>query len=672
MKLLKIPLIIGALLASVGAIATSPVPGIDLTSFDKTVRPQDNLFLYVNGGWIKSTQIPADKGSYGAFDALQDLGDERVRKIIQAAAAQHAEPGSDAQKIGDLYQSFMDEARIEKLGLTPLQNDLAAVDKVTNANDLASYFGNAQLRAGNMPLTLSVEIDSKNSSRYLATFTQSGLGLPDRDYYLQNDPRFVKARNDYVTYLTRLFTLSGQSSPADMAKTVLALETALARMQWSNVENRDPIKTYNKMTPAELQKLAPGLNCASFLAGGKMANVDALNVTQPSYAKALGTLMTTQPVTAWRAYLKARLLDSAAPFLSKDYVDAQFAFSGHALNGIAENQPRWKRAVGVTEDGLGQAIGKLYVAQYFPPDYKARMKVLVGNLMKAYAQSIDQLTWMSPETRKQAQNKLARYGVKIGYPDKWRDYSALQIRPNDLYGNLRRVAGFEYNRDLEKLGKPVDRDEWEMTPQTVNAEYDPLLNQIVFPAAILQPPFFDMAADDAVNYGGIGAVIGHEISHGFDDQGSQYDADGNLHDWWKPQDRRRFKALTDKLVAQYAAYEPLPDMHINGRLTLGENIADNSGLEIAYKAYHLALNGKTAPVIDGLTGDQRFFIGFAQIWRSKERDESLLQSIKTDPHSPAEYRVLGVASNSNAYYQAFGVKPGDKMYKPPKQRIQIW
>ena len=672
MKISKLTALIGPLLVCVGTWASpSSVPGIDLDNFDNAVRPQDNLFLHVNGAWLKKIPIPADKGSYGAFDKLRDLSDERVHDIIKTAVAQRAAPGSEAQKIADLYQSFMDEAAIEKRGLTPLQDELAAVDKLGSTDDLAWYFGKMQRYGVDMPLTLGIEIDAKDSRRYLPAVGQSGLGLPDRDYYLQNDPRFVKAREAYLAYLTRLFTLSGQSDPAGMAKAVLALETALAKAQWSNVENRDPVKTYNKMTPVALRKLAPGFNWPNFLSAGKL-NVTELDLAQPSYARQLGVLVAEQPISAWRAYLKARLLDSAAPFLSQDYVDAQFAFAGTALNGTTENLPRWQRAVGLTQAGLGDAVGKLYVAKYFPPEHKARMEALVANLMKAYAQSIDQLAWMSPETKKQAQDKLAKYNVKIGYPNKWLDYSALQIEPDDLFGNVQRLAEFGYNYELSKLNKPVDRDEWEMTPQTVNAYYNPQRNEIVFPAAILQPPFFDINADDAVNYGGIGAVIGHEISHGFDDQGSQFDGDGNLHDWWKAEDKRRFKTLADKLVAQYAAYEPLPGMHINGQLTLGENIADNSGLQIAHKAYLLALDGQAAPVLDGMSGDQRFFVSFAQIWRNKMREETLLQLSKTDPHSPPEYRPIGASVNSDAFYQAFGVKPGDKMYKPSDKRIRIW
>ncbi|MDR3429345.1 M13-type metalloendopeptidase [Silvimonas sp.] len=670
MKHFKLATLTGALLLSLH-VAAAPVSGIDFANFDKTVRVQDDLYLHTNGTWIKNTTIPADKGSTGAFLMLRDLSEARSRKIIEDAAAKPV-AGTESQQIGDLYRSYMDEATVEKLGVTPVKPALAAIDKLASADDVVRYFGQLQPLSVSTPLMLGVEVNPKDSRQYLPAAYQGGLGLPDRDYFLLDDPRFVAARGAYLTYLTKLFTLAGETQPAEQAKAVIALETALAKVQWSKVENRDPVKTYNKLTVAELQKLSPGFNWQAFLEGGKMGSVADVDLGQPTYATALGKLLQDQPLATWRSYLKARVLADAAPLLSKAFVDNNFEFHGKALTGTTEDQPRWKRAVALEQAGLGEAVGKLYVAQYFPPAYKARMEALVGNLLKAYGQSIDKLTWMGPETKKQAQIKLAKYAVKIGYPNTWRDYSTLQIKPDDLFGNATRISEFSYNRDLARLGKPVDRSEWLMTPQTVNAYYNPPMNEIVFPAAILQPPFFDMAADDAANYGAIGAVIGHEISHGFDDQGSQFDADGNLKEWWTADDRAKFTALTDRLVAQYDAYEPLPGQHVNGKLTLGENIADNSGLQIAYKAYHLSLNGKEAPVIDGLTGDQRFYLAFAQVWRSKTRDESLLRQVKSDPHSPASFRAIGAVENSDAFFKAFDVKQGDKMYKPEDQRIRIW
>ncbi|NIE63793.1 M13 family metallopeptidase [Burkholderia sp. Ax-1719] len=672
MRLLPIFTASAILLASASAACAAAHSGIHSADFDNSVRPQDDLYQYANGAWLKHASIPSDRESYGVFDELIDLNDERLHGIIESAAAGQNPPGSDARKIGDLFQSFMDVPALEKLGVTPLRVELAAIDSVSSAQALARYMGRAQSLGIDMPLRLSVDVDAKDSSRYLAIGAQGGLGLPDRDYYLQDDARFKHARNAYVAYLTQLFSLTGEPNPAQIARDVLTLETQLARAQWSKVENRDPARTYNRMTPAALGKLAPQLDADDFLRAGKMGNVAALDVSQPSYVKTLGQLMTSQPIATWRSYLKARLLNHAAPYLSRAFVDAQFAFEGKALSGTPENLPRWKRGVALTQKGLGEAVGKLYVAHYFPPENKARIEQLVSNLLKAYASSIDGLTWMSPETKRRAQEKLARYGVKVGYPLKWRDYSALRIERADLYGNVARIGAFNYEHDLAKLNQPVDRDEWELTPQDVNAGYSPTGNEIVFPAAILQPPFFDVSADDAVNYGSIGAIIGHEISHGFDDKGSQYDANGNLHNWWRPEDRQRFDALTARLVAQYSAYMPLPGLHINGQLTLGENIADNAGLQVAYKAYRLSLNGREAPVIGGMTGDQRFFIGFAQIWRNKSRDEALLQQIKIDPHSPDPYRALGATLNCDGFYRAFAVKPTDKMYLPVARRVQIW
>jgi len=525
-----------------------------------------------------------------------------------------------------------------------------------------------------VPVRMGVRQDAKDSSRYQLGISQSGLGLPDRDYYSEQDPRFSKAREAYRSYLTSLFKLAGERPEVASGKAdaVIALEAKLARAQWSKVDNRDPEKTYNKFDLAGLKTLAPQLDWAALLTAAGADKASDVNVSQPNYVQTLGTLLASEPLAVWRDYLQAHLLDEYAPLLSKPFVEAHFAYREQALSGTQELRPRWKRGVGLIEANLGEAVGKLYVAQYFPPAAKQKMETLVGNLMKAYAQSIDKLAWMSPATKARAQDKLAHYGVKIGYPSKWIDYSGLVVKADDLVGNATRGAEFNYRRNLAHLGQPIDREEWGMTPQTVNAYYNPSKNEIVFPAAILQPPFFDAEADDAVNYGGIGAVIGHEISHGFDDKGSQFDGVGNLHNWWQDTDRQAFTGLTDQMVAQYNLYQPIAGRFVNGKLTLGENIADLSGLQIAYKAYQLSLAGKPADKLDGFSGDQRFFIGFAQVWRGKVREERQLQLLTTDPHSPGRYRPIGAAVNSDAFMAAFGVKQGDGMYKPESERIRIW
>lgn len=659
-----------ALALPLAALAASP-SGIVLDNFNPAVRIQDNLYDAVNGGWEARTEIPADRSSWGAFNELRDLSEQRVRSLIEQAAH---EDDASARQIGALYQSFMDEARIEALGQQPLAPLLAGIDAIRSRPALMRALGQLQIAGLSLPLDLSVEADARDARRHLFQIQQAGLALPDRDYYLVDDARFVAARQAYRDYLQQLYTLSGDSprQASQRVARVLALETRLARLQWTQVANRDPAKTYNKLDLAGLHKLSPRIDWRSLLAAAEAQQVRELNVAQPSYIAALGQLLASEPLASWRDYLRARALDSYAPLLPKAYADAHFRFHEQSLAGAKQARPRWKRAVEQVERQLSEAVGQRYVAQYFPPAAKHKMEELVGNLMRAYAQSIDRLSWMSPATRAAAQQKLAAYQVKIGYPEKWRDYSALVLRADDLVGNVQRGRAFTYRYELARLGRPVDRAEWGMSPQTVNAYYNPSLNEIVFPAAILQAPFFDAAADDAVNYGGIGAVIGHEISHGFDDQGSQFDAHGNLRNWWQDSDRQAFDGLTGRLVAQYSQYQPVSGRFVNGQLTLGENIADLSGLQIAYQAYQLSLNGQPAPVLDGFSGDQRFFIGFAQVWRSKTRPERTLQLLTMDPHSPANLRPVGAAVNSDAFAAAFGLKPGDGMYKPESERIRIW
>jgi predicted metalloendopeptidase len=498
--------------------------------------------------------------------------------------------------------------------------------------------------------------------------------MPDRDYYLApKDPKLASIRAAYRQHIERMLSLAGDASAAANADAILALETALARVQWTKVANRDPIKTYNKTAVTKLAALTPGFEWRSYLdESGLGSRVSTVIVSQPSYMRGFGTILARTPLPTWKAYFRWHLLRAYGRYLDQRFVDESFGFDGKVLRGIPENRPRWKRGVAVVETSLGFAAGKLYAAKYFPPESKARMQVLVANLRDAYRDSIEKLDWMGPATRREAQDKLAKLTTKIGYPDKWRDYSSLEIRRDDLVGNVMRAVAFEYARNLNKLGKPIDRDEWFMTPQTVNAYYNPSMNEIVFPAAYLQPPYFDPAADDAANYGGVGATIGHEISHGFDDTGSQFDGDGNLRDWWTKADHQRFAAKTKVLVAQYDAFSPLPGYHVNGKLTLGENIADNSGLEIAYKAYRLSLKGREAPVIDGMTGDQRFMLSYAQGWREKIRPEQQIVYLKSDTHSPDQFRCNGSLANLDAFYAAFQVKQGDAMYLPPEKRVRIW
>jgi putative endopeptidase len=645
--------------------------GIDLQWIDKSVRPQDDLYQYLNGKWLKTFQIPPDKAVYGSFTAIDDAIQLELRGIIESLPPSGGD--ADTQKVVDMYASFMDEGHLETLGLQPLQAEFAAIDAMKDASAIPATMAHLTKIGAGGPFGLNVGVDAKNSSQYAVTIFQSGLGMPDRDYYLKDDAKLKTTRSKYVAHMEKMLSLAGDGQADKNAAAILALETSIAQVQWTRVENRDPIKTYNKRTFTELPQVMAGYDWRSYLHGtGIDGRADWLIVSQPSYFSSLSKIMSSTPLPVWKAYFKWRVLAAAAPYLSKQFVDERFAFNGTVLRDVPENQPRWKRGINLIDGSLGEALGKRYVEKYFPPESKARMQVLVHNVLEAYRRDIELLDWMSADTKVGAQLKLAKVSPKIGYPDHWRDYSALRIERNDLHGNVTRAAEFEYWRQVDKLGKPVDRTEWNMTPQTVNAYYNPTKNEIVFPAAILQPPFFDAKADDAVNYGGIGGVIGHELSHGFDDRGSQYDADGNLHDWFTKEDHDKFAAKTKALVEQYNAYEPVPDYHVNGALTLGENIGDNSGLAIAYRAYHLSLGLHEAPVIDGFTGDQRFYMGWSQVWRGKAREAETIQRIKTDPHSPAAVRGLAPLRNQPGFYKAFNLKPGDKMYLAPEQRVSIW
>ena len=657
------------------------VSGLDRGAADPSVRIQDDAFRAVNGKWLATTVIPADRNSAGAFDRLYDDTQPQLRDLIEAAAKSAGTSGSgdpvtaaEARKIGDLYASFMDEARIESLGVQPVATMLARIDAAKTRADLVALMSELDRTGIDTPFSAVVHQDAKDSTHYVVDFVQGGIGLPDRDYFLAGkDQRFASIREKYQVFLARLLSLSGEKDAAAKGRAVFELETALARAQWDRVANRDPVKTYNLVAIKDLKTLAPHIDWPRYLAAAEITGkTDAVVVSQPSYIKGLDQAIANSPLATWKAYFKTRFLTTYAQYLNREFVDTRFAFEGTVLHGTPENRPRWKRGVQLVESAIGEGLGKLYVAKYFPPQSKARMDELVKNLLAAYQTSIDGLDWMSPETKREAQAKLAKFKPKIGYPVKWRDYSGLELARDDLVGNVMRARSFEYRRNIAKLGKPIDRDEWGLTPQTINAYYNPELNEIVFPAAILQPPFFNAQADDAVNYGAIGAVIGHEISHGFDDQGSQYDGNGNLRNWWTDADRQRFGEKTKALIAQYSAYAPVKGYNVNGALTLGENIADNSGLAIALKAYHLSLRGKPAPVIDGLTGDQRLYMGFAQVWQEKTRDEAMIAQVKSDPHSPGEFRANGTLMNQAAFDEAFGVKPGDRMYLPPEKRVQIW
>jgi putative endopeptidase len=650
--------------------------GIATQYIDPAVRPQNDFYAYLNGKWLKTVEIPADQSSWGAFEELYETSLTQLRGLIEKAAAAGNDPAGDgdARRIGDYYASFMDEAKLEQLGIAPLKGELDRIAAVKDKAELPALLAHLGKIGVNVPFDVAIHLDNKDSTRYVADIVQSGLGLPDRDYYLKaDDAKLADAKARYGAHVQKTLALAGDGNAAANAKAIVDFETEIAKVQWTKVELRDPIKAYNKVDLANLNKVAPDYDWNAWLqAAGIAGRTSYVIVSQPTYLKAYAGIANRTPLATWKAYLTMHVLDGYASYLSKAFVDERFDFYGKTLSGQPELEPRWKRGVNAVEGAQGEALGQLYVAEYFPAERKARMEALVNNLLAAYKQSIDKLDWMSPATKKEAQAKLAKFTPKIGYPAKWRDYSALTVVRDDLVGNVMRARVFESDRQLNKLGKPVDRGEWDMTPQTINAYYNPEMNEIVFPAAILQPPFFDANADDAANYGAIGAVIGHEISHGFDDQGAQYDGDGNLRDWWTAADHKNFAAKTRMLVEQYNAFEPVPGYHVNGELTLGENIADNSGLAIAYKAYKISLHGKQAPVIDGFSGDQRLYMGWAQAWRAKMRESQRIVMVKVDPHSPDQFRANGTLRNQPGFYEAFKVKPGDQMYLAPKKRVIIW
>ncbi len=643
--------------------------GFDMAGRDTAVAPSKDFFDYANGGYLQKLEIPADRSRYGAFDALQELSQQRMRAVAEKAADNKAAAGDEA-KVGAFYRSFMDEAAVDAAGAKPMAADLAAIRAVKSKSELAGLMGGTMRKFGGSFFGSYVHDDAKDPERYTAYLFQSGLGLPDRDYYLAD--RFKAQKAAYEAYVAKMLGLAGWDKPAEYAKAIVAMETEIAQASWTRAERRDDDKTYNPFEVDKLQAYAPGFDWKAFMKGANLSQADRVIVAENTAFPKIAAIYAKAPLDVLQAWSAFSLADQAAPYLSKDFDQAHFEFRSKTLSGTPVQQPRWKRAVNAVDNGVGEALGKLYVEAYFPAESKAKMEELVGNIQVAMKGRIENLDWMSPETKTKALEKLSKFRVKIGYPDKWRDYSALQVKDGDLYGNVERATAFEWDYRAARYGGPVDDEEWGMTPPTINAYYQPTKNEIVFPAAILQPPFFDPEGDPAVNYGGIGGVIGHEIIHGFDDQGRKSDGDGKLTDWWTAEDAAKFNAQAAKFGKQYAAVEVLPGAHINGDLTMGENIADLGGLLVALDAYHLSLKGKPAPVIEGVSGDQRVFLGWAQVWRGKYRDDRMRQQLVSDPHSPPKYRVQVPVKNIDAFYEAFGVKPGDGMYLAPGDRVRIW
>jgi predicted metalloendopeptidase len=637
------------------------------------VRPQDDLFRHVNGGWLAKTEIPADRPIYGTFVALSDKAEADLYAIIEELAGDpNKKTGTRAQQIGDLYASFTNEARLEQLGNAPLKPQLAEVDAISNTTELARFIGRKSMVGLPGPVGGFVEADAGDPNTVALYLFQGGTALPDRDYYLSSDEQFVKTRAAYEEYLRKVFTLAERPNAAEEAKAVLALETELAKIQWTQVESRDVQKTYNKIETAKFPTEFAGFDWPIWFGEQQLGGVREVVVGQPSFFKSFAAMVPTTPLASWKSWLAAQVIASNSPFLSKAFDEASFEFFGKTLSGQQQQRQRWKRGVQLVNGNMGEALGQVYVERHYPVAAKLRMEQMIRHLIEAYRQSITKLEWMTPATRTEALEKLSKFSPKIGHPVKWRDYTGLEIKPDDLVGNVQRAVRRETEYQIGKLSRPVDRDEWLMTPQTINAYYNPVKNEIVFPASILQPPFFDVTADDAVNYGAIGAVIGHEIGHGFDDQGRRFDGTGKLRDWWQPADETEFQKRAKLLVEQFNGYSPVAGMTINGELTLGENIGDLGGLAIAYDAWKISLAGKPSPVIDGLTGEQRFFMGWAQAWRAKARDEYLRRQVLSDPHSAAEFRANGPLGNISAFYEAFGVKPGDKLYREPAKRVKIW
>jgi putative endopeptidase len=658
--------------AAGSAAGTALLSGIETANMNSAVKPGDDFYQYVNGTWLANNTIPADKVSWGAFTILRDNAEQDVLDIILSSAEGDFQEGSEEQQVGDLYNSYLDMASRNTKGLTPLQEDLNRIALIETPAQLARYFAYANKFGYGTPFNVDQEVDFNDPNTYMIYSWQGGLGLPDREYYFKDDAATRDIREKYVAHIARMFDLAGIGNGAENAATVMAIETRLAGQHMLKEDTRDMVLLYNPTPVSELSSLMPGFDWNSFLDEAGLTGLDTLVVTQLDYMKALDGIISDTDMAAWKVFMQWGLINATAGQLNTELDDANFDFYSRTMNGQEEQRPMERRGVSLVNGLLGEAVGKVYVDRHFPPEAKARMETLVQNLLKAYEASISELDWMSADTRTQALDKLSKFTPKIGYPDKWKDYSSLHVDAGDLFGNLQRAALFEYQEKLDRIGKPVDRTEWGMTPQTVNAYYNPPLNEIVFPAAILQPPFFNMQADDAVNYGAIGAVIGHEIGHGFDDSGSTFDGDGVLRNWWTDEDHAEFEKRTAQLIGQYNGFQVFDDLNVNGEFTLGENIGDLGGISIGLKAYHMTLEGKEAPVLDGFTGDQRVFIGFGQVWQQLYRDEALRQQVATDPHSPAMFRANGPVRNVPEFYTAFDVQPGDAMYLPPEERVKIW
>src|SRR6266513_1646450 len=660
---------------SVSPASRNPPP-LDPKNMDTSVKPQEDFYLYSNGGWLKRNPVPPEYSRWGAFSELEEKNNEALHKIAEKTANAHVDANTapEVQKVGDYYASGMDEKTIETARIKPLEDELKRIDEITHRADLLNAIARLHTIGVEAFFEFGSGQDAKDSTRDIAQAHQGGIGLPDRDYYTKTDEDSKKKRAAYVDHVTKRLTLLGEApgKAAEDARKIMALETSLAKASRTRVELRDPQKNYNKMSQADLQKLTPDWNWDDYFKAINLTEPGDINVGQPEFFKAANAMFTKTSIDDWKTYLRWHLIDDAAAELSKDFVNEDFNFNQGVLRGTKEIKPRWKRVVASTNGALGEALGKLYVADYFPPEAKARALEMINNLKAALADRIKTLDWMDEPTKQEALKKLAAMNVKIGYPDKWRDYSLLKIDRGPYVLNAIRAENFEVNRQLKKIGKPVDRTEWGMTPPTVNAYYNPNMNEIVFPAGILQPPFFYANADDAINYGGIGAVIGHEMTHGFDDEGRQFDAVGNLRDWWSPESAAKFKERSKAVVQQYSEYEPLPGLHVNGELTQGENIADIGGVKLAYAALQKALAGKPQEKIDGLTPEQRFFLSFATIWKSKQRDEDLKLRLNTDPHSPARYRVDGPLSDIPEFAKAFNLPDTCPMVRPPDKRVNIW
>jgi putative endopeptidase len=646
--------------------------GIVIANMDKTIRPGDDFFSYVNGVWVEETEIPNDKSSFSVFASLNDKAQEDVKLIIEASASGDFAKGSDEQKVGDLYRSFLDTQLRDTKGTQPLQPELDRIQAISSHDDLAVYFAETVRRNLDAPFGVGQTPDFRNPKEYVMYASQSGLGLPDREYYLKDDSKSVELREKYVAHIEKMFDLAGLPGGAGAAQTIMALETRLAEQNMTKEESRNYVKNFNSVALDDLQTLMPNFNWDGYLEEAGISDIGALVLFETDYMKALDGIIADTDLATWKTYFCWSALNNTAGRLTTALDKQDFAFYGTTLSGTKEQRPMWRRGVGVVNGTLGEVVGKVYVKEHFPPEAKERMLELVANLVGAYEKSINELEWMSEETKLEALDKLSKFTPKVGYPDEWRDYSALSVAADDYYGNIERAAMAEYQRQLDRHGGPVDRGEWGLNPQTVNAYYNPPLNEIVFPAAILQPPFFDLDADDAINYGAIGAVIGHEIGHGFDDSGSRFDGDGIARDWWTAEDRAEFEKRTGKLIAQYSEFKPFDDLSVNGEFTIGENIGDLGGISIGLLAYSMSLDGAKAPVIDGFTGVQRVFLGYGQVWRNKYRDKVLRLMIGTDPHSPAMYRANGAVRNVPEFYEAFNVTEDDALYLPPDERVKIW